>query len=155
MYGSLTCLHACPCNNQWVIAALTRWWDCKSYACCNLRKIRWLRKLQWNFFHNPKSNLSISDYQGNLFSKWLKHNANLWHWQFKYIENGASHRYLYLTPVFSLLIAFAPSKHTNCVLDMSLPHSDKTSFILSIITSDFVEEIDCNVRQNDFDFLSK
>ena len=53
------------------------------------------------------------------------------------------------------LIAFVPSKHTDRVLDMSVPRSDNTCLILSIITSDFVEEIDCNIRksrQNDFFF---
>ena len=53
------------------------------------------------------------------------------------------------------LIAFVPSKHTDCVLDMSVPRSDNTCLILSMITSDFVEEIDCNIRksrQNDFFF---
>ena len=47
-------------------------------------------------------------------------------------------------------------QHTNRVLDMSVPRSDNTSLILSIITSDFVEEIYCNVRksrQNDFFFI--
>ena len=54
------------------------------------------------------------------------------------------------------LITFVPSKHTNRVLDMSVPRSDNTSLILSIITSDFVEEIYCNVRksrQNNFFFI--
>ena len=60
--------------------------------------------------------------------------------------------------VFSPLITFAPSKHTNRVLDMSIPRSDDISLILSIITSDFVKEIDCNVRksrQSDSEFSLK
>ena len=66
----------------------------------------------------------------------LKDNANLWHQQFTYIENGASHCYLGWTPVFSPLITFGPSKYTNCVLDMSIPQSDNTFLVLSIIASD-------------------
>ena len=60
--------------------------------------------------------------------------------------------------VFSPLITFVPSKHTNRVLDMSIPPSDDISLILSIITSDFVKEIDCNVRksrQSDSEFSLK
>ena len=68
------------------------------------------------------------------------------------------HINIFVEPVFSPLIAFVPSKHTNCVLDMLIPCSDNTSLILSIIALDFVEEIDCNIKkstENDFEFLSK
>ena len=85
----------------------------------------------------------------------LKDNANLWHQQFTYIKNGASYCYLGWTTVFSPLNSFGSSKYTDCVLDMSIPQSDNTFLVLSIIASDFVEEIDCNVRksrQNDFEF---
>ena len=65
------------------------------------------------------------------------------------------HIAILVEPVFSPLSTFEPSKYTNCVLDMSIPQSDNTFLVLSIIASDFVEEIDCNVRksrQNDFEF---
>ena len=39
-------------------------------------------------------------------------------------------------------------KHANGVLGMSVPRSDNTSLILSVIISDFVEEIDCNIRKS-------
>ena len=41
--------------------------------------------------------MSISDKQGNLFTKCLNQNVNLWHWQFTFIENRASHWYLHWT----------------------------------------------------------
>ena len=70
-----------------------------------------------------------------------------------HISRMELHINIFVEPLFfSPLIAFVPSKHTNRVLDMSIP------LILFIITLDFVEEIDCNVRksrQNDFEFSPK
>ena len=51
------------------------------------------------------------------------------------------------------LIAFVPSKHTDRVLDMSVPRSDNTCLILSMITSDFVEEIATSENQDKMTFF--
>ena len=65
-----------------------------------------------------------------------------------YMSRMELHIDILIEPLFcSPLIVFVPSKYTNRVLDMSIPRSDNTSLILSIITLDFEEEIDCSVRK--------
>ena len=53
-----------------------------------------------------------------------------------HISRMELHIAILVEPVFSPLSTFEPSKYTNCVLDMSIPQSDNTFLVLSIIASD-------------------
>ena len=52
-----------------------------------------------------------------------------------HISRMELHTNVFVKPCFSPLIAFVPWKYANCILDMSIPHSDNTSLILSVILS--------------------
>ena len=77
--------------------------------------------------------MSISDNQGNFFTKCLKmliyYIGNL------HISRMELHTNIFVKPCFSPLIAFLPWKYANRILDMSIPCSDNTSLILSVILS--------------------
>ena len=77
--------------------------------------------------------MSISDNQGNFFTKCLK--MLIYCIDNLHISRMELHINIFAKPCFSPLIAFVPWKYANRILDMSIPHSDNTSLILSVILS--------------------